>query len=428
MAEPIGLASGLLALASFAFQSSIALYQTLHSFQSHPKRVRDLLEELETLSEVLSPLNETIRATADESFSALDLPLLRCGNSCKEFEQEIIKCTSRSAGGRTSFRDWAKLKYMGEDIDGFRRLLAGYKLTITIALTDANLRKTAVTAEALEGYQDLIKTTTADLEAHLASIDEKLEAAFEHAVPESDADAAEKQLIKEEQLSTRRCLQICARLSEHIGQIQLTPRDNASGVADPDTFPEHITSQGLQECKNSLQSTAAKLETYLHDLMDRMISKSRTAGTSTEDFADLTRLREEWKTTRQCMEICSQADHRLKENITTIDNYATGDAIQFMVSTDGNIVHGKNRGLGWRTRQVGGHLNDASLQQLSRDMVSIHKLHIHNSVSTSQSDMLSASDDAVENAGVSDFRERYGQGFKLTSKSTPTVPGTGSGR
>lgn len=139
MAEPIGLASGLLALASFAFQSSLTLYNTLRSFQSHPKRVRDLLEELETLSGVLSPLNETISATTDEALSALDLPLLRCGNSCKEFEQEIIKCTSRSVGRRTSFRDWAKLKYMGEDIDGFRRLLAGYKLTISIALTDANL-------------------------------------------------------------------------------------------------------------------------------------------------------------------------------------------------------------------------------------------------------------------------------------------------
>jgi hypothetical protein len=29
---------------------------------------------------------------------------------------------------------------MGDDIDGFRRLLAGYKLTINIALTDANLQ------------------------------------------------------------------------------------------------------------------------------------------------------------------------------------------------------------------------------------------------------------------------------------------------
>lgn len=139
MAEPIGVASGLLTLATFAFQSSIALYQTVQSFQFHPKRVRDLEEELEALSGVLGSLTETVGAATDVDLSALDLPLRRCGNACKEFGQEITKCSSRSGGSRTSFRDWAKLRYMGDDIDGFRQLLAGYKSTIIIALTDASL-------------------------------------------------------------------------------------------------------------------------------------------------------------------------------------------------------------------------------------------------------------------------------------------------
>jgi len=137
--EPIGLASGLLTLATFAFQSSITLYKTVQSFQFHPKCVRDLKEELEALSGVLSSLTETVSATTDVDLSALDFPLLRCGNACKEFEEEIIKFSSRSGGSRTSFRDWAKLRYMRDDIDGFRHLLAGYKSTIIIALTDANL-------------------------------------------------------------------------------------------------------------------------------------------------------------------------------------------------------------------------------------------------------------------------------------------------
>jgi hypothetical protein len=101
--------------------------------------VRDLLEELQALNGVLGPLTDTISANAGSSLSALELPLQRCGKCCKEFEQEIIKCSTRSNGGRTSFREWAKLRYMGDDIDGFRRLLAGYKSTITIALTDATL-------------------------------------------------------------------------------------------------------------------------------------------------------------------------------------------------------------------------------------------------------------------------------------------------
>jgi hypothetical protein len=139
MAETVGLASGLLALASFAFKSSVSLSNTIQGYRNHPKRVRDLAQESKALSEVLSLLTDTINATADLDLSALELPLRRCGEACKEFEHELVKCSSRSGGDRTSFRDWAKLQYMGDGIDEFTQLLAGYKSTINIALTDANL-------------------------------------------------------------------------------------------------------------------------------------------------------------------------------------------------------------------------------------------------------------------------------------------------
>jgi hypothetical protein len=139
MAEPIGLASGLLTLATFAFQSSITLNKTVQSFQPHPRHVRDLDEELKALSKVLRSLIEAVGAATNIHLSALNLPLLRCGNACKEFEQEIRNYLSRSSSSWTSFREWAKIRYLGDDIDGFRQLLAGYKSTIIIALTDANL-------------------------------------------------------------------------------------------------------------------------------------------------------------------------------------------------------------------------------------------------------------------------------------------------
>ena len=139
MAEPIGLASGLVALATFAFQSSVALYETVNSYHSHQQRIRDLAEETSALSGVLGSLTETISASTDLDLSALEIPLRRCGKACQEFEQEIKKCSLRSGGNRASFRDWARLRYMGEDVDGFRRVLSGYKMTITIALSDVNL-------------------------------------------------------------------------------------------------------------------------------------------------------------------------------------------------------------------------------------------------------------------------------------------------
>jgi hypothetical protein len=130
--------SGLVGLATFALQASVALYKTVNGFNSHQERVQDFAREASALSGVLGSLAETITST-DLDLTALEVPLRRCGRACEEFEQEIQKCSQRSGGSRASFRDWARLRYMGDDIDSFRRVLSGYKMTINIALSDANL-------------------------------------------------------------------------------------------------------------------------------------------------------------------------------------------------------------------------------------------------------------------------------------------------
>ncbi|KAF7517933.1 hypothetical protein PCG10_000731 [Penicillium crustosum] len=413
MAEPIGIASGLVALAGFAFQSSIALYDSVQSYQSHPKRVRDLTEELETLNGVLGALRDTVNANTDINLTSLGYPLLRCGNACKDFEEELKKCSTRSSAGKTSFRDWAKLKYMGEDIDGFRRMLAGYKSTIIIALTDANLRQSSIAADSLESYKEMIETTTDDLETHLEGIDEKLEKIIAKNARVSNTDAGEIQLMEDERLSTQKCLEICAQLSSHIDQIQQLrkSRDNSTESVSSSSVSERVTNEGLQECKNSLLNTAAKLENHLKILMDRIVTNSKTSTASQEDIAELLRLQEEWETTRQCMHICSKAGTHLDENASTIDNYATGDAIQFMVSTNEKIIHGRNRGLGWRTRQVGGHLSDASLQQLSKDMTRVNFANTDHRGSPSV-----GQDEGLDDKPLSEFKDRYGRGFRLTTE------------
>jgi hypothetical protein len=139
MAEVIGIVSGLLTLATFAFDASVSLRNRIKSYQYHPKQVRDLLEELEALTAVLGPLQETLSATSKVDLSELELPLKRCGSACREFDEEIKKRVTRTGATLTSFRDWAKIQYMRDDIDGFRRLISGYKSTINVALTGATL-------------------------------------------------------------------------------------------------------------------------------------------------------------------------------------------------------------------------------------------------------------------------------------------------
>ena len=280
-------------------------------------------------------------------------------------------------------------------------------------------RKSSANAEAIESYKDLIETAKADLEAHLETIDDKLQLIVGQTVTAEDSDAVELRQIKEERLSTEKCLQICNQLSDHIDQIQLSTKssDNSAGSSGSDAYPERVTDEGLQDCKMKLAGTITQLEKHMQDLTDRLLVKSKAAMTSEQDIMDLKRLQDEWQTAHQCMDICSKADTRLRENISNIHNYGTGDALQFMVSTNGKTINGTNRGLGWRTRQVGGHLSDASVQQLSRDMTNINFRIIEADGQTVRDYTNTIRDRNGDAASVEEFRERYGQGFTLTPKS-----------
>lgn len=138
MAEVIGAASGITTFVALALQSSLVLYQTVRGLQTRDKWVRDLRTELHDLLEVLETLKESI-GNLGVDLAALQQPLTRCSNACGEFDVLIKECTHNSTEERTSRRDWLKLKYMGQDISGFKDMLAGYKSTIIIALAYANL-------------------------------------------------------------------------------------------------------------------------------------------------------------------------------------------------------------------------------------------------------------------------------------------------
>ncbi|KAL5374889.1 hypothetical protein PMIN06_012165 [Paraphaeosphaeria minitans] len=355
-----------------------------------------------------------MKSKPDAHLSALELPLRRCGNACGEFLQELQSCCQRSGNDRQSFRDWAKLRYMGDNIEDFKDSLAAYKSTIIIALTDIQLRNSSVTLERLEGYKNLIETATNDLEARLETIDEKLESLMTRTAISSET--AELHRVKDERLSTQRCLQICAQLSELIDEVQ--PALAYSASKDPDATSEKITNDGIQQCRTSMEQTTARLERHMQEILDQMITKS--AGTTKEDAEYLARLREEWSTARQCRDICSKADQHLQENISIIDNHATGDeAVQFLVSNSQKTIHGKNRGYGDYIKQLGGHLSDQSIQKVSGDFLQM-------SIQRSELKVSSARSDASlnvnhTNEGAANWQPQYGSGRTLKAESLPDV-------
>ncbi|KJZ69795.1 hypothetical protein HIM_10813 [Hirsutella minnesotensis 3608] len=257
MSEPIGLASGLVALSTFALNSSVTLLDVICSFRDHPKRVRDLVDEVDALTGVLHPLKERVESTNSAELITLNRPLLRCGKACEDFRQALESCASQSGDTQATFRGWAKLKYMGDDVDGFRRLLAGYKSTISIALTDANLRVSSATAEALRSYVDLVESTNSDLRAHIDNVDEKMEALLQKAIPEVGPEAAELKTMQEERLSAQQCLGICDQLSRHINQIQRMGRCSGAQDGDP-----HLAN-GTEKMKEPLRSPVAEHDEHV---------------------------------------------------------------------------------------------------------------------------------------------------------------------
>lgn len=137
MADPISLASGVLALTTFAIQSTKTLFNVVESFRNKARTVRDLKEELEALEQVLLSL-QTIQNDPEIDLSTLKLPLLRCGKACEGFAELIKRCTP-GLSKDTGFRTWIMLTYRGRDIISFRNLIGVYKSTIAIALADANM-------------------------------------------------------------------------------------------------------------------------------------------------------------------------------------------------------------------------------------------------------------------------------------------------
>ncbi|KAI1839518.1 hypothetical protein JX266_014271 [Neoarthrinium moseri] len=357
MAEAIGLVSGVLTLTVFAFKSGIKLHSTIEGFRNQPRQVRELLTELAGLVSVLQKLSETGDLGLDIDLTALRLTLEQCRRSCDDVETELLAYCSQSRVDRASFRDWAKLKCSGGDgIEGFRQQLIGYKSTITVALSFANLRATATSTEAINACRDLIVTTTIDLEAHLEEIRQKLEALTQRTTG-PDLDETVRQHMEEEQQSTEKGLEFCAKLSQAIEKIQ---------------FDFFGAKRGYPDTQSS---------------------------DSASDF-------------------CSDVDAVLEKQVSNIENYAEGDdTIQFMVSTDGKPINGKNRGLGLRLKQAGGHFSEESLQQVSQDFKSIS---IHQTGMQEHGPRLSASmtgDDNMSSKPESSFGIRHGPGFTLAKHS-----------
>ena len=132
MAEVIAISTGVLALS----KSCLSLYLLLKGIKGAPKIVHDLLLALEDFAGVLKSLKEAADKNP-EGFVGLEDLLIHCIEACNGFRELITDCSSNSDGQRVSVRDWARLKFKGDDIAQFKDTLTSFKSTLNIALSGA---------------------------------------------------------------------------------------------------------------------------------------------------------------------------------------------------------------------------------------------------------------------------------------------------
>lgn len=221
----------------------------------------------------------------------------------------------------------------------------------------------------------MIRRATANFEDRLQRIDGRLETLVEKTVAASGSEAekaaAEVQQIQEERMNTEKYLQICTDLSEYIKNLMLDGRHSAasSTTSERDSVSERIASEGLEECAETVSRMTNRLECHERELFNRLVKAVTSSSTSIRHKEEVKSLREEWKSTHDQMKILSKAGRKLEEKVSVIQNRATGNAIQVMVSVDGRPIHGTNEGTGRWTNQVGGHMSNESLQQLVQGMI-----------------------------------------------------------
>ncbi|KAL5867579.1 hypothetical protein ACKVWM_011593 [Pyricularia oryzae] len=425
MTDPLSTASGVVALVTFALQSSVTLHRTIRSLRSQEKDARALKDELADLTSVLETLLETIEGHPNIEFGSLALPLQRCGKTCQEYGELIAKCTRHSTTSRASLRDWITQRYLQGDINDFRNMLSGYKSTINIALANANIRFAAITPQVLEDYKDLILDTTLDLKEHLESLEEKV-GDLQKSIPQDDQ--AEWEALSEEKKSTEQGLKLCAQLSTQIEQFMSLSAENAQFSSRPSAH-KHIRS-GLGPVGASLQSLLLILQKHESSIKQQM-EALRVSGLHGDVTAQIESLEETKTAIRQCIHVVSDADETVREERRNVfaDITMADDSYAFSVSTVGDLVTARGFHLSGRARHVGGQISDESYQMTVDALTKLDLAHSQSTRQNSQDhDQKTHGPTPVhpETGGTKTFQDRYGRGMKLSlpndGNRTPDVP------
>ncbi|KAK3177983.1 hypothetical protein OEA41_000115 [Lepraria neglecta] len=224
MAEVVGLAAGLLALTTAAYQTSKALHEAISSFRSQQKTIKDFEADSDSLTTVLDQIREWIQNAKDiERLEPLRQPIYCCMQACQEMHEMIDACTVHTTDARQSVRDWLNMQFRGKSFEETKQRLSSYKSTLSIAF---NL--STITQDSLEQLKELISGTKEDLEDQLAQVQRHIET----------AEASLRVVLQDDQARLQSCLNSLAQVQQIANNIRPSVfiQDNRAGQGSRTIF------------------------------------------------------------------------------------------------------------------------------------------------------------------------------------------------
>lgn len=403
MAEIIGISSGLASLLALALESSRTLYSTVQSLNNREKAIRDLRDALRDLEEVLKILQDSIDTSPFLNSGMIERPLDRCRKACTDFNALIKKCSGHSADDHFSIRDWAKLRYMGEDVTGFQNMLSGYKSTITIALAYSNVyvdvilldrplmslcetfltshsQLTRTTQSVINEYKELIENTKCDLGMHLQSIEDRLTSLSSASRTDGALDSIEVHGMKEELESTKHGLEVCEQFALYIEETRSTSLQRmaeasvTSGQRSPPEYnvPWLILSQALSSAEREIVSTRLRLLQFRRAQGSQpRFSQHRGLPAVNEYASERSAMKEEAENIKESLNFFDRVSEEAGDGrMNYFEDVSTGDkSKQVIVTTLKDLITARRITSGSGSLQVLGQLSEDSLNNVLRNQV-----------------------------------------------------------
>jgi hypothetical protein len=220
------------------------------------------------------------------------------------------------------------------------------------------------TQQVVDEYNDMVKTTTYNLEMRLLRIQQDISVFVTQGISLSEESSID---LQDEKLVTEQCLRICERAKSFLESLrdkqpvlQETGPQLAAGYAQDQFEAQLLTRKTIDESRDSFLETIGRIR-------ERLEAVVLSRGPDRD--GEITRLQEELSISKQCLEVCNTAATEVSSQKIFIvgDVTAAEDCGQVVATSLADLFQVGNLQAAKGSKQLITSTDSETLRQMSRD-------------------------------------------------------------